>query len=151
MAFQPPMSIVEDEPDGQQGDADEERIAKRLGSRGQKAESRAWIQDVDNCEEIWDEGGTVAEGNRRLNEQLGGLIQYDDGQSDSIETHWLVRSAGGKLRRAGREDHVGVTKTSISDAPLIEESVVPVHAEGKRSFWAVRFQRLEEGADSIGD
>ena len=70
MTSEPPMSIVKDEPDGQDGDADEERIAKRRGSGGQEPERRAWIEDVDDGKEIWDDRDAVAERNRGLDEQL---------------------------------------------------------------------------------
>ena len=93
MTLQFPMTVVDDEPDRQEGDADKERIAKRCGSRSQEAEGCAGIEDVDDRKEVGDDGDAVAQGDRGLNKQLGCLIEQDDDQGDGIETHRLVRSA----------------------------------------------------------
>ena len=100
MTLQFPMTVEDDEPDRQEGDADKEWIAKGCGSRRQEAEGRAGIEDVNDREEVGDDGDAVAQGDRGLNKQLRCLIEQDDDQGDGIEMHCLVRGAGCGVRRA---------------------------------------------------
>lgn len=80
------MSIVQNEPDGQERDADEERVANPCGLGGQEAECRTRVHDMDDREEIRDEGDAVAEGYRSLDQQLGDLIENDNDERNSVET-----------------------------------------------------------------
>ncbi len=100
MVVKPTMSIVQDEPDSQEGDTDEERVSNPCGLGGQEAECRAGIKDMDDREKIGDEGDAVAERHRSLDPQFGDLIEDDHGNRNSVETHGLVRSAGSEVRSA---------------------------------------------------
>ncbi len=80
------MSIVQNEPDSQEGDTDEEGVAKRSSLSSQKAECRTGIQDVDDCEEIGDDGDAVAKGHCGLDPQLRDLIENDHGERNRVET-----------------------------------------------------------------
>src|SRR5574337_483962 len=64
------MSIVQNEPDGQERDTDEERVANTRGLGGQEAEGRAGVQDIDDCKEIGDHRNAMAERYRSLDPQL---------------------------------------------------------------------------------
>src|SRR5574337_1350243 len=116
------MSIVQNEPDSQERDTDEERVANPCGLGGQKAECRAGVHDMDDREELGDEGDAVAKGHRSLDQQLGDLIEDDNGERNSVETqHYTLALIPYLFQDAGTAS----ADIQIKDSPAYACAIVP--------------------------